>query len=312
MSRLRFSDERDSVGSDHGEYRRGHSEGGGSDQGYMGGGEYRRGHRGAEARYRYGYQESSYQAASGIGLEFFFHFSFILIVFYLFLSSGSMSSSSWRTTSAESPRYSGARSRSWRDESPRHEMYSSHRDGKSQYDRYAQNPYRDLSGQRQRTSSGSSYSRDARDYSELNTGTGARELQSILRSSGTSGHYHQDARSSYSSFNTMTAGSRSMSHSYLDVQDLNSEAEEMLRGHGGQVMDRGRLRHQSLTYGVSEADLERAARTVMTSEPGPPPFSLAMPVREGRGKIQTRHSLPDLFEVSRFALFELNQTECIF
>ena len=221
-----------------------------------------------------------------------------------------MSSSSWRTTSGDSPRYSGARSRSWRDESPRHEMYSSHRDGKSQYDRYAQNSY---SGQRQRTNSGSSYSRDARDYPELNHGAGARELQSILRSSGTSGHYHQDARSSYSSFNTMTAGSRSMSHSYLDVQDLNSEAEEMLRGHGDQVMDRGRLRHQSLTYGVSEADLERAARTVMSSEPDPPPFSLAMPVREGRGKIQTRHSLPDLFEVAPFdALFESNQTVFIY
>lgn len=178
-------------------------------------------------------------------------------------------------------------------------MYSNHRDGKSQYDRYAQNPqsHRDLSGhQRQRTSSGSSYSRD---YPELTSGAGARELQSILRSSGSSGHYHQDSRSSYSSFNTMTAGSRSMSHSYLDVQDLNSETEEMMRGHGAEVMDRGRLRHQSLTYGVSEADLERAARTVMTSEPGPAPFSLAMPLREGRGKIQTRHSLPDLFEVNR-------------
>ena len=173
-------------------------------------------------------------------------------------------------------------------------MFSSHRD-KSQYDRYAQNPYRDLSGQRQRTSSGSSY----RDYPDMTSGVGARELQSILRSSGSSGHYHQDSRSSYSSsFNTMTAGSRSMSHSYLDVQDLNTEADEMLRGHGGQVMDRGRLRHQSLTYGVCEADLERAARTVMTSEPSEPPFSLAMPVREGRGKIQTRHSLPDLFEVN--------------
>ena len=205
-----------------------------------------------------------------------------------------MSSNSWRTSSGESPRYSGGRSRSWRDESPRHEMFSSHRD-KSQYDRYAQNPYRDLSGQRQRTSSGSSY----RDYPDMTSGGGARELPSILRSSGSSGHYHQDSRSSYSSsFNTMTAGSRSMSHSYLDVQDLNSEAEEMLRGHGGQVMDRGRLRHQSLTYGVCEADLERAARTVMTSEPAEPPFSLAMPVREGRGKIQTRHSLPDLFEVN--------------
>ena len=53
---------------------------------------------------------------------------------------------------------------------------------------------------------------------------------------------------------TMTAGSRSMSHSYLDVQDLNSEAEEMLRSRGGQDMEDGRqLRHQSLTYGVSEA-----------------------------------------------------------
>ncbi len=214
----------------------------------------------------------------------------------MFLNKGSMSSSSWRSSSGESPRYSGGRSRSWRDDSPRHETYSSHRDGKSQYDRFVQNPY--ISGQRQRTSSGSSYSRDSRDYPELNSGGGARELQSILRSSGPSGHYHQDARSSYSSFNTMTAGSRSMSHSYLDVQDLNSEAEDMLRGHGGQVMDRGRLMHQCLTYGVSEADLERATRTVMTSEPGPPPFSLAMPVREGRGKIQTRHSLPDLFEVS--------------
>ena len=62
----------DTGGSDQGyigggEYRRGHSDTGGSDQGYIGGGEYRRGHRGAEARYRYnGYQESSYQAASGI------------------------------------------------------------------------------------------------------------------------------------------------------------------------------------------------------------------------------------------------------
>ena len=73
MSRLRFSDERDSVGSEQGsysgggDYRRGHSEAGGSEQGYIGGGEYRRGHRGAEARYRYdGYQESSYRASSGI------------------------------------------------------------------------------------------------------------------------------------------------------------------------------------------------------------------------------------------------------
>ena len=300
MSRLRFSDERDSVGGEQGaysgggDYRRGHSEAGGSEQGYIGGGEYRRGHRGAEARYRYdGYQESSYRASSGISSNLFF-----IIISLVFHHKGSMSSSSWRSSSGESPRYSGGRSRSWRDESPRHEMYSSHRDSKSQYDRFAQNPY--ISGQRQRTSSGSSYSRDGRDYPELSSGGGARELQSILRSSGSSGHYHhhQDARSSYSSFNTMTAGSRSMSHSYLDVQDLNSEAEDMLRGHGGQVMDRGRLRHQSLTYGVSEADLERAARTVMTSEPDPPPFSLAMPVREGRGKIQTRHSLPDLFEVS--------------
>ena len=77
MSRLRFSDERDSVGSDQGEYRRGHSEAGASDQGYIGGGEYRRGHRGAEARYRYGYQESSYQATSGINLEFCSDYSFI-------------------------------------------------------------------------------------------------------------------------------------------------------------------------------------------------------------------------------------------
>ena len=74
MSRLRFSDDRDSVGGDQGgyigagEYRRGHPDTGGSDHGgYIGGAEYRRGHRGAEARYRYnGYQESSYQAASGL------------------------------------------------------------------------------------------------------------------------------------------------------------------------------------------------------------------------------------------------------
>ena len=51
---------------------------------------------------------------------------------------------------------------------------------------------------------------------------------------------------------------------------------------------------------LPEADLERAARTVMTSAPAP--FSLAMPVREGRGRIQTRHSLPDLFEVITEAL----------
>ncbi len=86
MSRLRFSDERDSVGGDQGaytgDYRRGHSEAGGSDQGYIGGGEYRRGHRGAEARYRYdGYQESSYRASSGTswhGIYFNYYLLFVL------------------------------------------------------------------------------------------------------------------------------------------------------------------------------------------------------------------------------------------
>ena len=249
-SRLRFSDERD---GDKGSYR-GHTEIGGSDQGsYMGGGEYRRGHREAEARYRYnGYQETSYQAASGV-----FQCIQVYSIFQSFnLYSGSMSSSSWRTVFGESPRYSGVRARSWRDESPRHEMFPSVRDSKGQYDKYAQNPYRDYSaGHRQRSSSGSSYNKDYRDYPEPGSGGGARELQSILRSSeSSSGHYHQDSRSSYSSLHTMTAGSRSMSHSYLDVQDLNSEAEEMLRCRGGQDMEDGRqLRHQSLTYGVSEA-----------------------------------------------------------
>lgn len=64
------------------------------------------------------------------------------------------------------------------------------------------------------------------------------------------------------------------------------------------LMEKGRLRNQSLTYGVSEADLQRAARTVMNEPQNPPPFSLQMPVRkEQRGKFNsTRHSLPDLFE----------------
>ena len=88
------------------------------------------------------------------------------------------------------------------------------------------------------------------------------------------------------------------------------------------LSERGRFRNQSLTYGVSDADLERAARfvnisafllhaymytlckllfrTVLsdTNDVVPAPFSLQMPVRkEGRGKFnQARHSLPDLFQ----------------
>ena len=58
---------------------------------------------------------------------------------------------------------------------------------------------------------------------------------------------------SSSSSSVLNGSSRSLSQTFLDLQDETTASES-------QLMERGRLRNQSLTYGVSEADLERAAR----------------------------------------------------
>ena len=74
------------------------------------------------------------------------------------------------------------------------------------------------------------------------------DLQSILVKAP-SQHFQ-----SFGGSNTNINGSsRSLSHSFLELHD------EMSPGQA-QLMERGRLRNQSLTFGVSEADLERAAR----------------------------------------------------
>ena len=67
-------------------------------------------------------------------------------------------------------------------------------------------------------------------------------------------HYSGYSSSSSSALN---GSSRSLSQTFLDLQDENTASES-------QLMERGRLRNQSLTYGVSEADLERAARYGLT------------------------------------------------
>ena len=61
---------------------------------------------------------------------------------------------------------------------------------------------------------------------------------------------------SFSNFSYITANSRSLSHSFLDIHDPSEE----IVSNQTPVIERGRLRNQSLNYGVSEADLERATR----------------------------------------------------
>ena len=75
------------------------------------------------------------------------------------------------------------------------------------------------------------------------------DLQSILVKPPS--HHYPSYSSSSSNLN---ASSRSLSHTFLELQDETLPSET-------QLMERGRLRNQSLTYGVSEADLERAARS---------------------------------------------------
>ena len=75
------------------------------------------------------------------------------------------------------------------------------------------------------------------------------DLQSILVKAPPQ-HYSSYASSCSTN---LTGNSRSLSQTFLDLQ------EEPLPSQS-QLMERGRLRNQSLTYGVSEADLERAAR----------------------------------------------------
>ena len=75
------------------------------------------------------------------------------------------------------------------------------------------------------------------------------DLQSILVK-GPAPHYPSYTSSS----SNLNASSRSLSHTFLELQDETLPSET-------QLMERGRLRNQSLTYGVSEADLERAARS---------------------------------------------------
>ena len=78
------------------------------------------------------------------------------------------------------------------------------------------------------------------------------DLQSILvKPPGYPGY-----SSSYSSSH-LNASTRSLSQTFLELQDEPVASET-------QLMERGRLRNQSLTYGVSEADLERAARSGLT------------------------------------------------
>ena len=86
-------------------------------------------------------------------------------------------------------------------------------------------------------------------HSSVRTNT---DLQSILVKAPT--HHYPGYSSSYSSSN-LNGNSRSLSHTFLDLQDETVASET-------QLMERSRLRNQSLTYGVSEADLERAARYV--------------------------------------------------
>ena len=112
---------------------------------------------------------------------------------------------------------------------------------------------RDYTSMRHRSSSGSS----GRDYNDL------MQHPAPYSSRGLSDHHSsmlvkpsQPQSYSFSNFTNINANSRSMSHSFLDQYD---PSEEMLSNHTP-VMERGRLRNQSLTYGVSEADLERATR----------------------------------------------------
>ena len=111
---------------------------------------------------------------------------------------------------------------------------------------------RDYTSMRHRSSSGSS----GRDYNDL------MQHPAPYSSRGLSDHHSMLVKPSkpqsysFSNFTNINANSRSMSHSFLDQYD---PSEEMLSNHTP-IMERGRLRNQSLTYGVSEADLERATR----------------------------------------------------
>ena len=97
---------------------------------------------------------------------------------------------------------------------------------------------------RHRSNSGSS----GRDYTDAGYSTRVmQESPSVLVKQSQPQSY------SFSNFGNINANSRSLSHSFLDIHDPSDETP---------VMERGRLRNQSLTYGVSDADLERAARWV--------------------------------------------------
>ena len=198
-------------------------------------------------------------------------------------SSSHFSSSSWRTLSNDTARYGVGRYERDRprDVSPRQEYFSPsvRRDRMKRYTE----SHRELSNDHQPPG----YSRNFTDFTtsshrnsmefhsrnfpelhssgrypaELPSNPGRNsDLQSCVRNSTdlqsilVKAPAHHYSSWSSSPGNNLTVSSRSLSHTFLDLQD------ESL-GSDSQLMERGRLRNQSQSYGVSEADLERAARS---------------------------------------------------
>ena len=164
--------------------------------------------------------------------------------------SGSSShlSAGWRTLSSDSGRQ-GRYYRSSRDLSPRQEYrqeYSSRR----QINRYSD---RDLLHDHQpHTRSFTDFHTSHRSSADLHSSSSHRsssDIHSIL----VKGTQSQPFQSFTGSSTNLHGHTRSFSHDYLEVEEGSSPSHHL-------TSDRGRLRSQGLSFGVSEADLERATR----------------------------------------------------
>ena len=85
-----------------------------------------------------------------------------------------------------------------------------------------------------------------------------------------------------SNFNKLDLNSRTRSKSFLDINESSSSS---------QIKPNRPKRHQTLTFGVSEEDLERA-RSVINSSSRVPDFSRYSDTKRS----SSRHSLPDVFD----------------
>lgn len=166
--------------------------------------------------------------------------------------SGSSShlSAGWRTLSSDSGRQ-GRSYRSSRDLSPRQEYRQEYCSSRRQINRY---PDRDFLHDHQPHTNRSftDFHTSHRSSADLHSSSSHRsssDIHSIL----VKGTQSQPFQSFTGSSTNLHGHSRSFSQGYLEVQEGSSPSHHL-------TSDRGRLRTQGLSFGVSEADLERATR----------------------------------------------------